>query len=81
MKKTFVIDTNVIRHTHGAIFSFQKHDVVVPLGVIEELDRFKGVNDERGREARQLQETLTIFVLSVILQKGLNSLLAVHCRL
>ena len=58
MKKTFVIDTNVILHNHGAIFSFQEHDVVVPLGVIEELDRFKGVNDERGREARQASRDL-----------------------
>ena len=58
MKKTFVIDTNVILHNHSAIFSFQEHDVVIPLGVIEELDRFKGVNDERGREARQCSRDL-----------------------
>ncbi len=58
MKKTFVVDTNVILHSHQALFSFQEHDVVVPLGVIEELDRFKGFNDERGREARQASREL-----------------------
>lgn len=58
MKKTFVIDTNVILHSHQALFSFKDNDVVVPLGVIEELDRFKGFNDERGREARQASREL-----------------------
>lgn len=58
MKKTFVVDTNVILHNHRALFSFQEHDVVIPLGVIEELDRFKGINDERGREARQASREL-----------------------
>jgi len=58
MKKTFVLDTNVILHTHQSIFSFEEHDVVIPLGVIEELDKFKGTNDERGREARQASREL-----------------------
>ncbi len=58
MKKTFVVDTNVILHSHQSLFSFQEHDVIVPLGVIEELDRFKSVNDEKGREARQASREL-----------------------
>jgi len=58
MKKTFVLDTNVILHSHQALFSFQENDVVIPLGVMEELDRFKGMNDERGREARQASREL-----------------------
>ncbi|OIP31701.1 phosphate starvation-inducible protein PhoH [bacterium CG2_30_54_10] len=58
MRKTFVIDTNVLLHNHQALFSFKDNDVVVPLGVIEELDRFKGFNDERGREARSASREL-----------------------
>jgi PhoH-like ATPase len=58
MKKTFVVDTNVLLHSHQALFSFKDNDVVIPLGVIEELDRFKGHNDERGREARQASREL-----------------------
>ena len=58
MKKTFVLDTNVLLHSHQAIFSFKDNHVVIPLGVIEELDCFKGHNDERGREARQLSREL-----------------------
>lgn len=57
-KRTFVLDTNVLLHSHNALFSFQEHNVIIPLGVIEELDRFKGVNDEKGREARQVSRDL-----------------------
>ncbi len=58
MKKTFVVDTNVILHSHQSLFSFKDNNVVIPLGVIEELDRFKSFNDERGREARQASRAL-----------------------
>ncbi|MFZ2959162.1 MAG: PhoH family protein [Candidatus Ozemobacteraceae bacterium] len=58
MKKTFVLDTNVLLHSHQSLFSFKDNDVVIPLGVIEELDRFKGFNDERGREARSVSREL-----------------------
>ncbi|MBF0544718.1 MAG: PhoH family protein [Candidatus Riflebacteria bacterium] len=56
--KTFVLDTNVLLHSHQSLFSFQDNEVVIPLGVIEELDRFKGFNDERGREARSVSREL-----------------------
>jgi len=58
MVKTFVLDTNVLLHSHQALFSFKDNEVVIPLGVIEELDRFKGFNDERGREARSVAREL-----------------------
>ncbi len=50
--KTFVIDTNVLIHRPDAILSFKENEVVVPLWVLEELDRLKGYSDERGRNAR-----------------------------
>ncbi len=58
MRKTFVIDTNVLLHNHQSLYSFKDNEVVIPLGVIEELDRFKGFNDERGREARSASREL-----------------------
>jgi PhoH-like ATPase len=58
MKKTFVLDTNVLLHSHQSLFSFKDNEVVIPLGVIEELDRFKTFNDERGREARSASRQL-----------------------
>jgi len=50
--KIFVIDTNVLIHRPDAILSFKENEVVVPLWVLEELDRLKTFSDERGRNAR-----------------------------
>jgi PhoH-like ATPase len=58
MKKIFVLDTNVLLHDPRAIFSFEDNDVVVPIVVIEELDKFKKGIDEIGRNARQVSRIL-----------------------
>lgn len=52
MQKFFIIDTNVLLHTNKAIESFTDNIVVLPITVIEELDRFKTKSDELGRNAR-----------------------------
>ena len=52
VRKTFVIDTNVLIHRPDAILSFRDNDVIVPLWVLEELDRLKSSSDEKGRSAR-----------------------------
>lgn len=52
--KTFVLDTNVLLHNAESIESFADNGVVIPMAVIEELDKFKGNNDELGRNARQV---------------------------
>lgn len=53
-KKTFVLDTNVLLHNASCIEVFADNKVVLPMAVIEELDKFKGNNDELGRNARQV---------------------------
>ncbi len=58
MRKTFVLDTNVLLHDPNSIFSFKDNDVVIPIVVIEELDRFKKGLDEIGRNARQVSRHL-----------------------
>lgn len=40
-RKFFVLDTNILLHEPFAIYSFQEHDVVIPMTVLEELDRIK----------------------------------------
>ena len=52
MHKFFVLDTNVILHSQTALESFADNTVVLPMTVIEELDRFKSKSDELGRNAR-----------------------------
>src|SRR5438105_1985467 len=56
--KTFVLDTNVLLHNPGSLFSFKDNRVVLALAVIEELDRFKRSNDELGRNAREAIRTI-----------------------
>ncbi|GAB4410933.1 MAG: PhoH family protein [Bacteriovoracaceae bacterium] len=52
MEKTFVLDTNVILYDPLAIQKFGENKVVIPLVVIEEIDRFKKDQNENGRNAR-----------------------------
>jgi len=54
MIKTFVLDTNVLLHNAECIESFADNVVVLPMAVIEELDRFKKDNNELGRNARRV---------------------------
>jgi PhoH-like ATPase len=58
MKKTFVLDTNVLLHDPECLFRFQENDVVVPIAVIEEIDRFKKELTEVGRSARHVSRHL-----------------------
>ena len=52
MAKIFVLDTNIILHDHNAIRNFQENDLVIPIAVIEELDKFKKGNDALSFNAR-----------------------------
>jgi PhoH-like ATPase len=70
MKKTFVLDTNVLIHNPRALESFEKNQVVIPIGVIEELDTFKRYHDERGRNAREVARTLDQLRKNGKLQEG-----------
>jgi PhoH-like ATPase len=54
VKKTFVLDTNVLLQTPYALFSFGDNIVVLPEVVLEELDRFKKDNTELGANARHV---------------------------
>jgi PhoH-like ATPase len=58
MKKTFVLDTNVLLHDPKAIFKFKDNDIILPITIVEELDRFKKLSEMTGRNARQVSRTL-----------------------
>src|SRR5687768_12714439 len=58
MKKTYVLDTNVLLHDPHAIFKFEDNDLLLPIYVIEEIDQFKRESTERGRAARTVTRLL-----------------------
>lgn len=51
-KKTFVIDTNVLLHDPEAITKFPRHNVVIPVTVVEELDTMKRLPSDLGKNSR-----------------------------
>ncbi|CAN5592213.1 PhoH family protein [soil metagenome] len=58
MKKCYILDTNVLLHDPNALLRFEDNDVILPMTVIEELDRFKKRPEEMGRNARQTSRML-----------------------
>jgi len=58
LPRAFILDTNVILYDPGAIYVFHEHDVIIPMTVIEEIDRFKKDLNETGRNARQFSRYL-----------------------
>jgi PhoH-like ATPase len=50
--RTYVLDTCVLLADPRALYRFDEHEVVLPLVVVEELDRHKSRMDEVGRNAR-----------------------------
>ena len=63
--KVFVIDTNVLIHNPESIMSFRDNEIVIPLQVLEELDRLKTYPDQRGKSARD-----AIRFLDTVAKKG-----------
>ncbi|MBO4675887.1 MAG: PhoH family protein [Elusimicrobiaceae bacterium] len=58
MKKTFILDTNVLLHDITCLQAFEDNDIIIPMAVIEELDTFKTEGDTRGKNARMASRTL-----------------------
>lgn len=58
MARTYILDTNVLLFDPKSMFVFEEHDVIIPLLVIEETDRFKKNMDETGRNARTVSRYL-----------------------
>lgn len=52
--KTFVLDTNVFLHDPNALNQFEKHNVVMPISVLEELESHRRRSDQFGRNARDV---------------------------
>ncbi|OYD21050.1 PhoH family protein [Oceanimonas baumannii] len=57
-RKRFILDTNVLLHEPLSIYSFKEHDVVIPMTVLEELDRIKDRQKDVSRDARVAIRTL-----------------------
>ena len=58
MRKTFILDTSVLLYDAQAIHAFSGNDIVLPLVVLEELDKFKERQGLIGQNARYVNRFL-----------------------
>jgi PhoH-like ATPase len=69
--KIFIIDTNVILHDHRCLFNFEENDVVLPITVLEELDKFKRGSEQLNYNAREFVRLLDELVKDDLFNGGL----------
>lgn len=71
----FVLDTNVLIHDPNALYNFEEHQVLLPMVVLEELDKLKVGNTSLAADARQAVRTLAAIIgdaSSSELQRGIE---------
>ena len=70
MKKNYILDTNVLLHDPNSLLRFEDNNVLLPIEVIEEIDRFKRESSELGQHARTVSRMLDGFRGSGRLSEG-----------
>ena len=58
MKKTYVLDTNVLIHDPESYRKFDEHIVAIPVEVLSELDRLKAQEGQVGASARRINRAV-----------------------
>jgi len=72
VKKTFILDTNVLLYDADCLLSFDDNNIIIPLIVLEELDEHKRRPDEVGKNARRSVRMLDKFREKGSLDKGIQ---------
>jgi PhoH-like ATPase len=71
-KKAFILDTNVLLFDPLAFGRLGANDIIIPIVVIEEIDRFKREMSENGRHARQFTRLIDDMRKDGELSKGVK---------
>ena len=58
MRKTYILDTNVLMYEPKSLFAFEDNEVVIPLVVLDELDKHKGGDSQVAKHARMAIRSL-----------------------
>jgi PhoH-like ATPase len=72
MIKNYIIDTNILLLDPEALFKFEDNNIIIPIGVIEELDKFKKDQSELGKNARHVSRTLDVLRQQGDLREGVK---------
>lgn len=71
--KNFVLDTNVILHDATCIMNFEDNNIIIPMAVLEEVDKFKKGDEQKNFQARYFIRTLdSIYNDSVDFKEGVK---------
>jgi PhoH-like ATPase len=70
--KNYILDTNVVLHDPNALLNFADNNVLIPIEVIEEIDRFKRESSELGQNARTVSRMLDGFRGDGSLSEGVS---------
>src|SRR5690349_566135 len=58
MRKNYILDANILIHDPNSILQFADNTVIIPVGVISEIDQFKKERTDRGYSARAVVRLL-----------------------
>lgn len=72
VRKSFILDTNVILHDSSCIKHFDEHDIIVPITVLEELDHFKKGNQSVNFHAREFVRSLDCLSANKLFNGGVS---------
>ena len=72
MKRTYVLDTNVFLTNAHSVFEFGNNDIIVPLKVLDEIDKHKKRQDGVGLNARAIIRILDELRAKGNLHKGVR---------
>ncbi len=70
--KIFVLDTNVVLYDYRCIYSFEEHNVVIPITLLEEIDKFKRGNEIINFNAREFSRELDALIGNNLLSEGVR---------
>jgi len=70
--KNYILDTNVLLHDPNSILAFKGNNVLIPIEVLEEIDRFKRESTELGQNARSVSRSLDALRSKGHLNKGVK---------
>lgn len=71
-KKTYVFDTSVCLTDADCIFNYSNNDIIIPLKVLQEIDKHKKRQDSVGLNARKIIRSFDELRLKGSLQKGVR---------
>jgi len=72
VKKKFVLDTNVILHDSSCLHSFENNDIILPITVLEEIDKFKKGNEQINYNAREFIREVDLLSKDILFKDGIS---------